>query len=79
METIKDNMELSDEEKLNRLKKAKGGTWYDGWRPYCLACGTIHRMIPMDFGFKCLSCGNLIGFNLTRLAESPLNNRQING
>ena len=35
METVQENINLSDEEKLKRLKEAKGGTWYDGWKPYC--------------------------------------------
>lgn len=36
METLQDNLSLSEEEKLRRVKEAKGGTWYDGWRPYCM-------------------------------------------
>lgn len=75
LETIEENLKLSEEEKLSRLKKAKGGTWYDGWRPYCLNCSTSERMVATNYGFKCLCCGNLIGFNLTRLKESPLNNK----
>ena len=30
MESVQENINLSDEEKLKRLKEAKGGTWYDG-------------------------------------------------
>lgn len=74
LETIEENRKLSETEKLNRLKKVKGGTWYDGWRPYCLNCSSSDRMQQTDFGFRCPCCGNLIGFNLTRLQESPLNN-----
>ena len=73
METIKENLNLSENEKLERLKKAKGGTWYDGWRAYRMMCSSSDRMVSTNYGFKCLSCGNIVGFNLTRLAESPLN------
>jgi len=75
VETVQDNIALSSEEKLLRLKEAKGGTWYDGWKPYCVMCSYNCRMDPMPCGFKCPSCGNMIGFNLTRLQESPLNNK----
>ena len=32
METMQDNLSLSEEEKLRRVKEAKGGTWYDACR-----------------------------------------------
>lgn len=32
METVEENVKLSQEEKLRRLKEAKDGTWYDGWK-----------------------------------------------
>ena len=73
METKAENEALTDAEKLERLKKAKLGTWYDGWQPYCLMCDTMARMTKMSYGFQCGKCGNMIGWNLTRLAESPLN------
>lgn len=73
METKAENEALSEEERLERVKKAKGGTWYDGWKPYCLMCTTMTRMAKMNYGFRCVQCGNMIGWNLTRLAESPLN------
>lgn len=76
METIEENRNLSEDEKLHRLKIAKGGTWYDDWKPYCMVCQKSPRMIAKDFGFECPNCGNLIGFNLTRLQESPLNAKQ---
>lgn len=75
METVKDNINLSEEEKLRRLKEAKDGIWYDGWKPYCMMCSYNGRMDSMQYGFKCPSCGNMIGFNLTRLRESPLNKK----
>jgi predicted RNA-binding Zn-ribbon protein involved in translation (DUF1610 family) len=74
LETREENIKLSEEEKLRRLKEAKGGTWYDGWTPYCMTCNYSGRMEPKDYGFKCPYCGNEIGYNLTRLQESPLNN-----
>ena len=77
MESVQENINLSDEEKLKRLKEANGGTWYDGWKPYCCTCSYNGRMISTDYGFKCPSCGNMIGFNLTRLKESPLNKKKV--
>jgi hypothetical protein len=64
---------LNEEEKLNLLKESKEGRWYDGWVPYCLACSTMMLMDPRPYGFECSCCGNMIGFNLMRLEESPLN------
>lgn len=64
--------------KLKTLKEAKPGTWYDGWTPYCTQqfCRTNPRMINKPYGFKCPDCGNMIGFNLLRLTDSPLNNKR---
>ena len=45
-----------------------------GWRPYCMMCNRSDRMVSEPYGFKCPQCGNMIGFNLKRLKESPLNN-----
>ena len=73
METVAENEAITDEEKLERLKKAKLGCWYDEWQPYCLMCATMARMTKMPYGFQCGTCQNMIGWNLTRLAESPLN------
>lgn len=75
METVAENIALLPEEKLRRLKEAKLGDWYDGWKPYCIAPGCTYsgRMISEPYGFRCPLCGNMIGFNLTRLQESPLN------
>ena len=73
MESVLDNTSLSKEEQARRLKKAKMGTWYNGWRPYCVHCSFNGRMTPKEYGFECPSCGNMIGFNLNRLKESPLN------
>lgn len=75
METIRENQLLSDEEKKSRLKNAKIGEVYDGWTPYCMMYKKSPRMISMNYGFVCPDCGNMIGFNLTRLQESPLNKK----
>ena len=60
METIErrfeKNRNLSEDEKLRRLKIAKGGTWYECQKS--------------DFGFECPNCGNLIGFNQTYIRMS---------
>ncbi len=79
MKTVNDNQNLSAAEQLESTKLAKGGTWYDDdWRPYCAQTQTtchsrLIRMQKMPYGFKCNYCGNMIGFDLTRLKESPLN------
>jgi hypothetical protein len=66
---------LPEEEKLRVLKESKGSQWYDGWRPYCLVphCRSYERMDQHTYGFKCHACGNMIGFDLVRLDDSPLN------
>jgi hypothetical protein len=73
MKSIKDNEALSKEERLHQVKLAKGGSWYDGWKPYCLNCSSNSRMEETTYGFKCSSCKNIIGWDLIRLKESPLN------
>ncbi len=73
MKTIQDNINLTAEEKLCQLKEAKGCTWYDGWKPYCLMCNYSGRMDSREYGFQCPKCKNMVGFDLTRLKESPLN------
>ncbi len=73
MKTIAENEALSKDEKINQLKEAKGGTWYDNWKPFCLTCSAIIRMNEKSYGFQCQNCKNMIGFDLTRLKESPLN------
>lgn len=64
METIQQNLNLSEEEKLKRLKRDKGRTLYDGQKPYCGMYSYRGRMNSMPYGFECPSCGNMIGFNL---------------
>ena len=76
--TIAHQSSLSKEQKSNILRQAKGGSWYDGWQPYCLACRTMTRLSDRPYGFQCTCCKNMIGFNLVRLAESPLNNHLTN-
>ena len=67
---------LSPAKQQAMLKEAKGGTWYDGWKPYCMTCSTMSRMESKDYGFRCSSCGNQIGFDCYSLLESPLNHKQ---
>lgn len=80
MKTIADNHKLTPQEALEQTKKAKGGDWYEGWLPFCVQeqvpCNSMSRMRPMSYGFKCDTCGNMIGYDLTRLKESPLNNKK---
>ncbi len=73
MRTREQSAALPEATKLAMLKEAKGGTWYDDWRPYCMTCSTTVRMAQHDYGFRCQGCGNLIGWDCQRLAESPLN------
>ncbi len=75
MKTVAEMEALSPEEQLSTLKLAKGGTWYDGWRPYCIMCSYSGRIQQMPYGFKCPTCRNMIGWDLTRLQESPLNDK----
>ncbi len=75
MKTVKYMESLSDDKKMEMLKEAKFGTWYDGWKPYCLKCSFNGRMDNRLYGFQCCSCKNMIGFDLTRLQESPFNNK----
>lgn len=67
LETREENIKLSEEEKLRRLKNKNGII-------YCMCCNYSGRMEQKDYGFKCPYCGNEIGYNLMRLQESPLNN-----
>jgi hypothetical protein len=67
---------LPEDVKLATLKEAKGGSWYDNWKPYCVreACPSgLQRMEKHPYGFECKTCGNKIGWDLTRLDDSPLN------
>lgn len=47
------------------VKKAKAGTWYEGWTPYCLKCSTTERMVEFQHGFRCVACNNHINWDLT--------------
>lgn len=73
MKTKAFNIGLSKADRLIILKEAKETTWYDNWKPYCLVCDCYDRMEQHEYGFECLSCRNMIGWDLTRLVESPLN------
>jgi hypothetical protein len=76
MRTVAQSIALPDEEKARMVREAKGGTWYDGWRPYCVAvrCTSgLQRMVTEAYGFRCTVCGNMIGWDCVRLIESPLN------
>jgi tRNA(Ile2) C34 agmatinyltransferase TiaS len=76
MKTIKDNEILTETERMEILRLAKGGSWYVEWKPYCVNCSYSLRMEQKTFGFKCSNCNNLIGWDLRRLQESPLNFRK---
>lgn len=40
------------------------------WRPYCLRCPSMLRMIPMPYGFWCAACDNHIDRDMHRI-EKP--------
>lgn len=78
MKTQAYNESLSETQRLEILKVAKGGIWYEGWAPYCTQhvtkCNSrLMRMERTSYGFRCRFCGNMIGWDLERLVESPLN------
>ncbi len=73
MKTIKENQNLSCEQKIAILKNAKGGELIPNWSPFCLNCASNTRMLRQSYGFQCKSCRNMIGWDLTRLVESPTN------
>lgn len=70
--TSEQSAQLPIETRSAMLKMAKGGTWYEGWRPYCTQCNTMARMTEHPYGFSCVFCKNKIGWNLVRLIDSPL-------
>lgn len=35
------------------------------WRPYCLKCSTMKRMVKTSYGFICTHCNNKIKEDLT--------------
>ncbi|HPT72129.1 MAG TPA: hypothetical protein PLE74_07585 [Candidatus Cloacimonadota bacterium] len=35
------------------------------WRPYCLMCQSMGRMVKTEYGFRCPSCGNTIKPDMT--------------
>ena len=39
------------------------------WRPYCLVCSSMKRMVATVYGYKCSACGNKINKNLTHYWE----------
>lgn len=77
MKTIADMEAIPEEERLEMRKRAHIGTWYDdNYVPYCgqeeIRC-TNPRMTLTTYGHRCKECGNMTGWDGTRLKESPLN------
>jgi hypothetical protein len=70
---------IAPEVALETLKQAKGFTLYEGWKPFCMACPTFDRMSQQPYGFQCSSCQNMIGWDLCRLDDSPLNHLTFRG
>ncbi len=71
--TSAESASIPEDVKLLMLKNAKMGSWYNNWKPYCGTCSVMSRMIQHDYGFQCNSCKNMIGWDLHRLIDSPLN------
>lgn len=76
MSTVEEQSKIPADEALEMAKAAKLGTWYsDNYTPYCGArnCVVMPRTIKEPYGYRCPSCGNMIGHDYKRLKESPLN------
>ena len=77
MKTVAEMRAVPESERLAIIKEAKGGSWYDdNYTPYCVhyVCKcTSPRSIKTDYGFVCPDCGNMSGWDMKRLKESPLN------
>lgn len=71
--TISSMQSLNDYQKLKMVKKTFGDDKDLNYAPYCMCCSSGSKMIIKSYGYKCYSCGNIIGFNGERLKESPLN------
>ncbi|PCJ55976.1 MAG: hypothetical protein COA79_20415 [Planctomycetota bacterium] len=74
--TVEYNETLTVKERLSAMRKSRGGAWCSGhWKPRCMtstdAKCTTPRMDHRSYGFECPDRGNMIGFNLQRLEESP--------
>ncbi|MDP1800840.1 MAG: hypothetical protein Q8L81_05780 [Bacteroidota bacterium] len=76
MKTIEFYKNLSVTERQKMLKIASGKKLDEDWLPLCLNCTHNVRMEIEDFGFICPHCKNLIGWDLLRIKESPLNKNQ---
>jgi hypothetical protein len=83
MNTVAFNTALSDEEKISRMNAAMSHCSPKDltYSPYCIMMKgeqysncTSPRMTKQPYGWKCPDCGNMIGFNMERLEESPFNN-----
>lgn len=80
--TVEYMRSLSKEEANEMVKSAKLAnhcTWskeFDdyAYSPYCGVCSYNWKMARMDYGFKCSNCENMLGWDMKRLVESPLNN-----
>jgi len=54
----------------------KGGEHVDqskNWLLICECCNRSRKMLLEPYGYKCPKCGDMIGFDFKRLAESPIN------
>jgi hypothetical protein len=40
------------------------------WKPYCLNCTTMNRMVSPPKGFKCLDCRNEIDFDMKKIVDN---------
>lgn len=68
---------LDLETKLAMVQKTFGYDKTLDYRPYCMCCRNSSKMRAEDYGYRCLVCGNIIGFNAIRLIESPLNSKDF--
>lgn len=56
-------------ELIRAEETANGKPPYPGWRPYCLVCPTMSRMVARDYGWQCVGCSNKIKHDLTHYDE----------
>lgn len=72
LRTIEESEALPSEVKNKLLSDALGQRGND-IPPHCTCIKTVERLQLKSYGFKCNSCGEILGFDLVRLKESPFN------
>lgn len=63
------NKSLNQKQRIETISKAIGTDINPNWDPYCLKCSSLRKMKRTDYGWKCLNCGNEIGWNLEKITN----------